>query len=172
MTDTSQNIKAIITLNSNDVLLGRGDWIVRYEGNVQFRELIRANRDLFGSVCGRVARNKIAADMIRIIKDKGGRFLRRIETSGKSIIGKQANGPYCEGMEWVIVDHKIVMRKVKQAFRDKDSWAKNSPNTLNNRSMSRKIGPTPAPSNQNLSSTIFLKFLLIFLSINLATFLS
>jgi hypothetical protein len=104
--------------NPQDVLLGRGDWTVRYEGNVRFRELIREKRNLFGAATGRNARDKIASDMIRIIAERGGRFLRRDIEPDES---KRDDTSPMEST-WHVVDQKTAMKKVKQAFRDKDSW--------------------------------------------------
>jgi hypothetical protein len=109
-----------VKLNPNDVLLGRGDWTVRYEGNVRFRDLIREKRALFGAATGRNARDKIAADVILLIAERGGRFLRRqAEEESKATA---AEGVSPSDSSWIVVDKKVAMKKVKQAFRDKDSW--------------------------------------------------
>ena len=168
---TTHNTEGL-SLNPQDVLLGRGDWTVRYEGNVRFRDLIREKRNLFGSASGRSARDLIASDIIRIIRDRGGRFLRKetdavgetavttnTTTANKSSSSslpsplappqkelhpseggskRRANSTATSGTSgtgndhnqeispmdgaWIEVDKKTAMKKVKQAFRDKDSW--------------------------------------------------
>jgi hypothetical protein len=114
-----------VELHPHDVLLGRGDWTVRYEGNVRFRDLIREQRVLFGAASGRNARDKIAADVILRIAERGGRFLRRQVDA--STAATAAEGVAASDSQWVVVDKKVAMKKVKQAFRDKDSWTQAVP---------------------------------------------
>lgn len=123
--DPPQPSSSRVELNPNDVLLGRGDWTVRYEGNVRFRDLIREKRALFGAATGRNARDKIAADVILLIAERGGRFLRRhVEEESKT---GAAEGVSPSDSHWIVVDKKVAMKKVKQAFRDKDSWTQAVP---------------------------------------------
>jgi hypothetical protein len=114
----SSNARIKMKLNSHDVLLGRGDWSVRYEGNVRFRDLIREKRNLFGTASGRTARDKIASDVVRVISERGGRFLRRGIEPDES---KREDTSPMES-SWLVIDKKTAMKKVKQAFHDKDSW--------------------------------------------------
>jgi hypothetical protein len=141
---TGTNIMTKVKLNPHDVLLGRGDWTVRYEGNVRFRDLIREKRDLFGAASGRSARDLVASDIIRIISDRGGRFLRKEADVpvGASEEVKQERDD-CSPIDgtWVVVDKKTAMKKVKQAFRDKDSWT-------------QKVDPVALPSSATTFSSL------------------
>lgn len=118
MSDSPQSPACITMLNANDVLLGRGDLAVRYEGNVRFRQLVREKSQHYMDACGSLAKDKIAFGIMRIVAERNGRFLRKVKSSVES---NQSGVPSGEGA-WVPVDSSISLRKVKQAFRDNDSW--------------------------------------------------
>jgi hypothetical protein len=63
-------------ITRNDVLLGRGAAMDRFEGNIQFRTHICARKDEYSSSQGKAL---IAQQIVETIKANHGRFLRKIK---------------------------------------------------------------------------------------------
>jgi hypothetical protein len=88
-----------------DVLFGRGKPIQDRPGNVRFREILELHRQQYdqGEKSGKTV---IAADIVRIVKGEGGRFLKQ-------------NDHGLPG--WVEVDDASARMKVSHAFRTRRS---------------------------------------------------
>ena len=99
----------------NDVLLGRGDHSVKNEGNIRFRQLVKAQKARYKNVADVSEKHDIACEIIRAVRDRGGQFLRRVEPLGEA----QELGVLSEEEAWVPAEESIVIKKCKQAFRDK-----------------------------------------------------
>lgn len=102
-------------VGSNDVLLGRGDHSVKNEGNIRFRLLVKAQKARYKNVADVSEKHDIACEIIRAVRDRGGQFLRRVEPLGEA----QELGVPSEEEAWVPAEESIVIKKCKQAFRDK-----------------------------------------------------
>ena len=69
-----------LSLNENDVLMGRGSPSSEYSGNLRFRQLVLDRRNEYLSCTTRQEKNQIANEIIQEVHNRGGRFLRRITT--------------------------------------------------------------------------------------------
>jgi hypothetical protein len=110
----SQPQPYVITLNRNDVLLGRGRPVVRFEGNIRFRRLVQNRKAQYRATGRNVIKDSIARELIQTVKSRDGRFLRKVESPEEAIELGIPSG--VQG--WVIADDNAVLQKVKQAFRD------------------------------------------------------
>ena len=106
----------------NDVLLGRGDHSVKNEGNIRFRQLVKAQKTRYKNVLDVSEKHDIACEIIRAVRDRGGQFLRRVEPLGEA----QELGVLSEEEAWVPAEESIVIKKCKQAFRDKPPKKENT----------------------------------------------
>jgi hypothetical protein len=72
-------------LNENDVLCGRGTGIDAYQGNVRYREIIKANKKEYFAMSRKGSRKKhFAAHIVKQIRSKNppGRFLKKDPEAG------------------------------------------------------------------------------------------
>jgi hypothetical protein len=106
----------VTVLNENDVLLGRGQPILNYPGNLGFRKLIVANKAAYTASGKHAVKDEIARRILRQIAAAGGRFLRKTEDDSEE---QQQPGisPSVQQV-WVIVDEETRLQKVKQALRE------------------------------------------------------
>ena len=83
----------------NDILLGRGKPVQNRPGNVRFREMIDKHVDKYdeGETGNKII---VSANVVRILKEKGGRFLKELKDGG-----------------WFEVDEATARGKVSHAFR-------------------------------------------------------
>jgi hypothetical protein len=104
-------------LNSNDVLLGRGSHLVKYQGNIKFRQLVQERHAEYVANARHHAKDHLARQVIALVSGPAGRFLRKVESSTElTALGVSPNT--LEQAVWVPVDEATVLEKVKQAFRD------------------------------------------------------
>jgi hypothetical protein len=99
-------------ITRNDVLLGRGAASDRFEGNIQFRTLIRARKNEYSSSMNPNGKAFIAQQIVQTIQANQGRFLRKVKLSRSA-----------EPLKWEIVSDSVAVEKVNQAFRDMDHRA-------------------------------------------------
>jgi hypothetical protein len=98
-----QNItdEMVTEINTNDVLCGRGGATNNHDGNRRFRSTVTEHQPEYLE-----ARKKdkavIARRIVRIIRERGGRFLRRDENTG----------------EWIDVGDRKAVEKTSQALRE------------------------------------------------------
>jgi site-specific DNA-cytosine methylase len=109
----------ITKLHTADVLLGRGSPTINYVGNVAFRLLIKQRKAEYGASGQHKTKDRVAREIFALIQDKGGRFLRRIDT-----IELEQLGPLSSTNQkvWVAVYDDVALEKVKQALRDKEQF--------------------------------------------------
>jgi hypothetical protein len=103
-------------ITHNDVLLGRGAASDRFEGNIQFRTLIRAHKSEYCSSMHPNEKAFIAQQIVQTIQSNQGRFLRKIKFPGEWV--QDIDSPM-----WETVSDSVAAEKVKQAFRDMDHRA-------------------------------------------------
>jgi hypothetical protein len=97
-------------------LLGRGGPIIRNAGNVWFRSIIHARKkDYMGTGRHRV-KNEIAKQVLKVIEQSQGRFLRRMSSEEAVELGLPTGA-----RAWLRADDARVLEKVKQALRDNES---------------------------------------------------
>jgi hypothetical protein len=105
----------------NDVLLGRGAFVDRFQGNVKFRSLIRQYKDAYRAALHHSGKAAMAQQIVNAVHAYQGRFLRKLELSNSSSTdgGAEASGAK-QSPAWEIVDNSVALEKVKQALRDID----------------------------------------------------
>jgi len=97
--------------------LGRGAPIVNNPGNLRFRKLILADKERYISTSRHVVKEEIARKILNAVEERGGRFLRKLETEAER---RRYNVP--EGQNaWVEANDAISVQKVKQALREHKS---------------------------------------------------
>lgn len=99
----------------NDVLLGRGSHLVKYEGNIEFRRLIQERKGEYVLAVRHSHKDQIARDVISIVTSRNGRFLRKVDNP---IEMKKFHIPTNMLSAWVLVETEVIVEKIKQAFRD------------------------------------------------------
>jgi hypothetical protein len=85
----------------NDILLGRGQPIQRRPGNIRYREMVGKNMDRYDEG-NRGVKYAVAASIVYLLKEEGGRFLKETEDGG-----------------WVEVDEATARSKISHAFRSR-----------------------------------------------------
>lgn len=110
--DTVKDSVVFATYAQHDVLLGKyGNYSIKHEGNVFYRNLLSTRKDKYDSG-SRDVKTSITWSVISEVHDRGGRFLRKADISQ----GKHG---------WIEVNNVIARRKVSQAFRDLRKQKKN-----------------------------------------------
>ena len=99
----------------NDVLLGRGSHLVKYEGNIEFRRLIQERKREYVLAARHSHKDHIAREIINKVSSTNGRFLRKVEDPNEM---KRFDVPSHLTSVWFQVDTDTIVEKIKQAFRD------------------------------------------------------
>lgn len=94
--------KVVCVPQENDVLLGRGGRARDHEGNVYFRSLVSDNKKHYQNERLRFDRRYIAVNVYRAVKERNGRFLRKMKNE-----------------QWYEVTKKTAVDKTAQALREK-----------------------------------------------------
>ena len=124
----------VVSLGPNDVLLGRGSLFADYQGNVQLRQVVTANRQAYVDCRKHKEKQVVVQSIIQAVHALGGRFLRRIESvtkdqkkAQKAKAGNAANHQHLQihsnnvpsAYLWTLIDDpEIITDKIKQLFRD------------------------------------------------------
>mmetsp|Transcript_12860 Transcript_12860/g.19522 ORF Transcript_12860/g.19522 Transcript_12860/m.19522 type:complete len:210 (-) Transcript_12860:233-862(-) len=87
-------------LNDNDVLCGRGGGTNNQRGNIRFRDLVAAHMVQYRNA-SRKEKPVITQTIVKIVRDRGGRFLKR---KGEEL--------------WFDIGDKAAVCKTGQTFRD------------------------------------------------------
>lgn len=89
-------------LNTNDVLCGRGGWVNSFPGNLQFREILKKNKDAYNEA-KKLEKMAIVTNIVRAIRGMvpSGRFLKEDKTK---------NG-------WIDIGDAKAVKKCGQAMR-------------------------------------------------------
>jgi hypothetical protein len=90
---------SLLDSQPSDVLFGRGATLQRHPGNLYFRSLIDAQREMYDSA-GRGTKSEIASKIIQLVKESFGRFLKQ-----------EPNGV------WTEVEDDVARLKASAAFR-------------------------------------------------------
>jgi hypothetical protein len=110
--------------SANDIILGRGVPISKYEGNIRFRKLIREYRGEYMATGRHHRKQEIVLEVMEKIRERNCRFLSRIETDEEA----QKYGLPAGSRAWYIASEEVALSKVKQALREMESST--SPRTL------------------------------------------
>ena len=98
-------IEYIHNIKSSDVLCGRGGATNSHSGNRSFRALVKRHQDRYLRAKKR-DKPAVASSIVDLIRERGGRFLRRCETSMQGDI------------LWVDIGHESAREKTCQALRE------------------------------------------------------
>jgi hypothetical protein len=127
----------VTSLQSTDVLVGRGSGPNDHEGNILFRSLVRNRKSEYMATNHRQTKTKIAREIIDIVLAQNGRFMKKIDPSEAKELGIP------KGVDaYHPVDERTIMEKTKQALRQKlekeggDSPDHPSPETSPSRTLS------------------------------------
>jgi hypothetical protein len=104
-------------VTSNDVLMGRGAITDNHEGNKRFRELVRQRKQEYNLTSRHQTKQEISNHIVATIKNRGGAFLRKIESAEES----DNLGVPTGTVAWTHASDDVIHLKVKQALRDKNS---------------------------------------------------
>jgi hypothetical protein len=115
----SGNPSGVVTeLSQNDVILGRGTPSILNEGNIRFRKLVQSRKLEYLNAQKRQIKSWIARQVVQAVSLKQGRFLRRIESLAEA---EQKGVP--KGIHaWVPVHEGTILKTVKQALRNRNTW--------------------------------------------------
>jgi hypothetical protein len=91
-----------------DVLMGRGYEAQIHPGNVRYRKIIAERQQIYEESLIH-EKTLIAKEIVRLIKESGGRFIRQ------------------DGHGWILVDDKQARTKVSSVFRDSRRKSKSVP---------------------------------------------
>lgn len=131
-------------VGNNDVQLGRGRPVVTSEGNQRFRQLILENRPVYTASSRHAHKDAIARQILQTIRDRGGRFLRKMESTSE----REQFGVVDNEQAWVVVDNETTLQKVKQALREQESSLVTKPDPEPS-----EISTTPKRKRRDLSGT-------------------
>lgn len=79
---TGESSTAIKVPTKFDILLGRDKASFRHVGNQHFRVIVGMHRERYQSCKSREEKGRVTSQVIRSIKESGGRFLRKNEETG------------------------------------------------------------------------------------------
>ena len=95
--------------NRNDVLCGRGTGFINHVGNRRYRSLISDCLPKYNS-SNKEQKTRIAEEIVQIIYEAGGQFLKKIDTKQKGGSG---------AVSWIpVTDRTTLVRKVSHTFRN------------------------------------------------------
>ena len=108
----------VTDLHPHDVLFGRGSGPNDHEGNIRFRQYVADRKAIYMATNHRATKTNIAREIVNIVQQQGGRFLKKMEAEVDDSTHSHHSGP--GGMEpdvYEIVDDDTIMEKAKQALR-------------------------------------------------------
>jgi hypothetical protein len=118
-----KEVVLLTELGPYDVLLGRGTGPNENQGNRHFREKVRKGEDEYCRQSqSRVAKDLVVLQTIEAVRERGGRFVRRIrqckktKSTNKAAAMKRNQAECCDLYE-VELKRDIVIEKVRQAFQ-------------------------------------------------------
>jgi hypothetical protein len=117
MNKQKQEPPYVLAVGLNDVQLGRGRPVVTSEGNQRFRALILRYKPEYSSSNRHAHKDVVARKILSIISDRGGKFLRKVESvADRKKLGLE------DGVDaWEVADEETSISKVKQALRENET---------------------------------------------------
>lgn len=120
-----RRVEWVESINSTDVLFGRGHHITKHPGNKVFRKLIKERKAAYNSTKHRQTKTKIAQEIITSLQSsrQGSpppRFLRKATAKESRLLGI----PYGA---WCIVNEKDILDKTKHSLRREGTQGKKTP---------------------------------------------
>jgi len=112
------NAAFVTEIADNDIILGRGRFLIQRPGNVAFRELVRTRKADYAKAANRNVKDKIARELLDQVT---GRFLRKIDSIEEA---RELGIPEHVVEAWKEADEAVALEKIKQTLRDKDYHAR------------------------------------------------
>jgi hypothetical protein len=135
----------VTTLNSNDILLGRGAPNAYYEGNVRFRRLVQTRREEYLSTARHPQKQEIAREIFNQVAEGQGRFLMEIKPARET----KALGVPAGKKAWRVADKSIALEKIKQTLRERNLLEETAdlpkhPHAHSSNEIANEIGGSPS----------------------------
>ena len=113
--DENPSLTSATTL---DVLCGRGAGVNRHTGNIIFRDLVASHRKVYKNARTKKLKSSISRSVVDEIHERGGRFLKRANTSyNDHMLAVEQSNPF----QWIEIDTEKAVEKASQALREADS---------------------------------------------------
>lgn len=145
-------------LTVNDVILGRGSPATGHIGNIRFREVIRSLIPQYTTTSRRAEKDRLARQVIYIVRSRQGRFVRRVESPAEA---DSLDLDSLDGV-WILEeDEQVIIPKVKQTFRDQHSEASSLSNDASGSERQREVAvpgqalPFDSPYTGMLTNNMF-----------------
>lgn len=90
----------IIVPGPFDVLVGRGRFIQEHVGNLRYRHIVESRMEKYEQATKRVEKTDLTAEVVKVVNEKGGRFLKQ------------------DGGGWIEIDVDSARDKVSHSFRN------------------------------------------------------
>jgi len=164
----------VTALGPNDVLMGRGVSVNRYDGNKILRKIVMQRQDEYVRCTKRHEKHDVAMEIVETVKANGGRFLRKVEEEAEEDKG------YDKGdkdnlrvrknqgaIKWqVVTNQREIISKVKQLIRDM------GPEALEKRGNRRRNHPEVRLDGRTTAPPIKMKPDPVMVDVNKATKIS
>jgi hypothetical protein len=119
------NPDVITTLKQTDILLGRGAFCISHIGNILFREFCYQRRNEYNATISRIAKSRIAIEIMEAIYAEGGQFLRPAtseEMQRAGLLEQSTRG-------WMLITNRTaILSKIKQTVRTKEDISRHRGN--------------------------------------------
>jgi hypothetical protein len=102
----------VTELNEHDIILGRGSGPNDRQGNINFRLLCKERKIAYIEAKSRDEKGRIAADIVKTVHDRGGRFLKKLSPEQAKSVGFQRGEVVYE-----LADEQPILEKTKQTLR-------------------------------------------------------
>ena len=102
----------VTELNEHDIILGRGSGPNDRQGNINFRLLCKERKIAYIEAKSRDEKGRIAADIVKTVHDRGGRFLKKLSPEQAKSAGFQRGEVVYE-----LADEQPILEKTKQTLR-------------------------------------------------------
>lgn len=109
---SSQKLQYVTELNEHDIILGRGSGPNDRQGNINFRLLCKERKIAYIEAKSRDEKGRIAADIVKTVHDRGGRFLKKLSPEQAKSAGFQRGEVVYE-----LADEQPILEKTKQTLR-------------------------------------------------------
>ena len=132
-TTIGQEALVIVIPGPCDVLLGRGKLIQEHTGNLRYRHIVESHTEQYER-CSKTEKTQLASEIVQIVKDRGGRFLKKID----------------EG--WVEANAETVRDKVSHSFRNRRSVVNGSRKKGSNKATKGAVKPGTVSRDHQLNA--------------------
>ena len=151
-TESNPNSSKYVTeIRATDVLFGRGSGPNDHIGNIRFRQYVAERKSQYMSTNHRLTKTKIAREIVTMVLQENGRFVKKVEPQELNLLGLPENMEYYE-----LVDDETIMEKAKQALRQNQNAAMSANKTSTGALSPISLEPNPVgiSSSSNINTTL------------------